>query len=118
MKGGWTGGYGDRDRDTLVGSLHMQGGRTPTGDSWHDGGRWNEGDRWHDGGRWNEGDRWHEGGRYGDYGHHERSPWPPFGHGHGGAQAHRASSFFYETDAENRIVSLLEAGREGLKPHW
>ncbi|WP_231663662.1 hypothetical protein [Ralstonia solanacearum] len=36
----------------------------------------------------------------------------------GGAPAHRASSFFYETDAENRIVSLLEAGREGLKPHW
>nr|WP_003277616.1 putative rhs-related protein [Ralstonia solanacearum] len=78
----------------------------------------NEGDRWHEGGRWNEGDRWHEGGRHGDYGHHERSPWPPFGHGHGGAPAHRASSFFYETDAENRIVSLLEAGREGLKPHW
>ncbi|MCG3576872.1 RHS repeat-associated core domain-containing protein [Ralstonia solanacearum] len=42
----------------------------------------------------------------------------PFGHGHGGAPTHRASSFFYETDAENRIVSLLEAGREGLKPHW
>ncbi|OAK89981.1 hypothetical protein AB851_17255 [Ralstonia pseudosolanacearum] len=32
--------------------------------------------------------------------------------------SHRASSFFYETDAENRIVSLLEAGREGPKPHW
>ncbi|MEF9388522.1 RHS repeat-associated core domain-containing protein [Ralstonia solanacearum species complex bacterium KE056] len=30
----------------------------------------------------------------------------------------RASSFFYETDAENRIVSMLEAGREGPKPHW
>ncbi len=120
MKGGWTGGYGDqdRDRDALAGSLHMQGGRMPTGDGWHDGGRWNEGDRWHEGGRWNEGDRWHEGGRHGDYGHHERAPWPPFGHGHGGAPAHRASSFFYETDAENRIVSLLEAGREGLKPHW
>ncbi|WP_404943866.1 RHS repeat-associated core domain-containing protein (plasmid) [Ralstonia solanacearum P673] len=108
MKGGWTGGYGDqdRDRDALAGSLHMQGGRMPKGDGWHDSGRWNEGDRWH------------EGGRHGDYGHHERSPWPPFGHGHGGAPAHRASSFFYETDAENRIVSLLEAGREGLKPHW
>ncbi|MEZ0191977.1 RHS repeat-associated core domain-containing protein [Ralstonia solanacearum] len=120
MKGGWTGGYGDqdRDRDALAGSLHMQGGRMPTGDGWHDGGRWNEGERWHEGGRWNEGDRWHEGGRHGDYGHHERAPWPPFGHGHGGAPAHRASSFFYETDAENRIVSLLEAGREGLKPHW
>ncbi len=118
MKGGWTGGYGDQDRDALAGSLHMQGGRMPTGDGWHDGGRWNEGDRWHEGGRWNEGDRWHEGGRHGDYGHHERAPWPPFGHGHGGAPAHRASSFFYETDAENRIVSLLEAGREGLKPHW
>ncbi len=38
--------------------------------------------------------------------------------GHGGAMGARASSFFYETDAENRIVSLLEAGREGLKPHW
>ncbi len=118
MKGGWTGGYGDQDRDALAGSLHMQGGRMPTGDGWHDGGRWNEGDRWHEGGRWNEGDRWHEGGRHGDYGYHERAPWPPFGHGHGGAPAHRASSFFYETDAENRIVSLLEAGREGLKPHW
>ncbi|WP_223855223.1 RHS repeat-associated core domain-containing protein [Ralstonia solanacearum] len=120
MKGGWTGGYGDqdRDRDALAGSLHMQGGGTPTGDGWHDGGRWHEGDRWHEGGRWNEGDRWHEGGRHGDYGHHERAPWPPFGHGHGGAPGHRASSFFYETDAENRIVSLLEAGREGLKPHW
>ncbi|MGD7179624.1 hypothetical protein ACQCRJ_21185, partial [Ralstonia pseudosolanacearum] len=51
-----------------------------------------------------------------DYGHHDRAPWPPFGHG--GAMSHRASSFFYETDAENRIVSLLEAGREGPKPHW
>ncbi|CBJ39780.1 hypothethical protein (plasmid) [Ralstonia solanacearum CMR15] len=30
----------------------------------------------------------------------------------------RASSFFYETDAENRIVSMLEAGREGPKLHW
>ncbi|MHA6853454.1 RHS repeat-associated core domain-containing protein [Ralstonia pseudosolanacearum] len=40
----------------------------------------------------------------------------PFGHG--GAMGSRASSFFYETDAENRIVSMLEAGREGPKPHW
>ncbi|CAH0444766.1 RHS repeat-associated core domain-containing protein [Ralstonia pseudosolanacearum] len=123
MKGGWAGGFGERaqDQDALAGSLHMQGGRMPMGgDGWHDGGRWNEGDRGHEGGRWNEGDRWHEGGRHGDYGHHERAPWPPFGHGHGhgGAMGARASSFFYETDAENRIVSMLEAGREGPKPHW
>ncbi|MEF9388676.1 hypothetical protein V4890_24090 [Ralstonia solanacearum species complex bacterium KE056] len=38
--------------------------------------------------------------------------------GHGGAMGARVSSFFYETDAENRIVSMLEAGREGPKPHW
>ncbi|WP_247688850.1 RHS repeat-associated core domain-containing protein [Ralstonia pseudosolanacearum] len=110
MKGGLASGFGERDQDqdALAGSLHMQGGRMPMGDGWHDGGRWNEGDRWH------------EGGRHGDYGHHERAPWPPFGHGHGhgGAMGARASSFFYETDAENRIVSMLEAGREGPKPHW
>ncbi|MHA6824546.1 hypothetical protein ACQUKI_23825 [Ralstonia pseudosolanacearum] len=69
-KGGWAGGFCERDQgqDALAGSLHMQGRR------------------------------------HGDYGHHERASWPPFGHGHGGAMGARASSFFYETDAENRIV--------------
>ncbi|MHA6844620.1 RHS repeat-associated core domain-containing protein [Ralstonia syzygii] len=34
-----------------------------------------------------------------------------------GARSHRASDFLYETDAENRVLAMMEEGREGRKPH-